>query len=209
MLKSFDLMGLFAECSSFPDKIGHIRPLVAVFGSARLGNETQTYQQAHELASQLSRQGISILTGGGPGIMEAANRGARGGRGRSLGLCIHLPFEEGRNVYVEPDLSLEFKHFAARKIAFFSHADAFVVFAGGFGTLDELFETWMLMQTGHMHPKPIFLIGKSFWTPLLAWMNDTLVETKTIAREDMDSVKVTDSLEEVYEILMAILHLPR
>ena len=167
---------------------------VSVFGSARTPAEHPDYAMAQQLGGALADAGWAVITGGGPGIMEAANRGASEAGGLSVGLGIELPFEQSLNAWV--DLGLEFRYFFARKTMFVKYAQAFVICPGGFGTMDELFEALTLVQTRKVNQFPVILMGTDFWTPLLDWMRGTLAERGLIAQKDLDLFVVTDDVAE-------------
>lgn len=189
--------------SELVDGIEHLRdvgPSVTLFGSARLKEDSVWYQKAVELAQQLSATGLNVLTGGGPGIMEGANRGAQGHGGYSIGLNIDLPHEQGANRF--QDLSLQFRYFFVRKLMFVKHAVGFVVFPGGFGTLDELFEALTLVQTGKIHPFPIILFGRDYWSGLIDWLREEMLAAGCISPEDLDLFQVTDSPDEAFRIIV-------
>ncbi|WP_240906969.1 LOG family protein [Paludisphaera rhizosphaerae] len=173
---------------------------VSVFGSARLGEDEPYYQEARKLGQMLAEAGFAVITGGGPGIMEAANRGAQEAGGYSIGLNIQLPFEQHGNPYT--DLSVNFRYFFVRKTMFVKFADGFVIFPGGFGTLDELFESLTLVQTRKIKRFPIILFGSSYWKGLIDWIVGTLLEQKTISPEDLNLLIVTDSLDEARDVLV-------
>jgi len=166
------------------------KPAVAVFGSARLGEESTAYQGAREAGRRFAETGWSVITGGGPGVMEAANRGAREGGGFSVGFNIELPHEQSPNRYV--DLGLTFHHFYARKTMLVKAAEGFVLFPGGFGTLDELFEALVLIQTGKVFHFPVVLVDRSYWEGLLEWIHERLLPAGTIAPPDEELLLVTD-----------------
>lgn len=168
---------------------------VSIFGSARTPHDDPDYDRARRLAAALGREGFTIITGGGPGIMEAANRGARDVGATSVGLNIELPFEQFANGHL--DISLDFHHFFARKVMFVRYASAFVVLPGGFGTLDELFESLTLIQTAKIRHFPVFLVGTSFWSGLRDWAADQLVATGKINEDELQLLRVTDDLDEV------------
>lgn len=157
------------------------------------------YQAARELARDLAGHDFAIITGGGPGIMEAGNRGAVEGGGKSIGVNIELPFEQGMNEFVE--IAVDFRYFFVRKVMFVKYASAFVIFPGGFGTLDELFEALTLIQTGKIHNFPIVLFGTGYWTGLINWVRDTLLAEGKISAEDLRLLVVTDSVAEASEII--------
>jgi uncharacterized protein (TIGR00730 family) len=171
------------------------RRAVSVFGSARVPPGTPEYELARVIGRRLGEEGFAVITGGGPGLMEAANRGAREAGAPSIGLNIELPFEESTNPHV--DVSLDFHYFFARKLMFVRYAGGFVVLPGGYGTLDELFEALVLLQTHKIDPFPVLLVGTSFWRGLLDWMRDRLVNDGMIAAGELDLVRVVDDPEEV------------
>ena len=171
------------------ERIG--RPAVSVFGSARIREDHPVYAQARDVGRRLAEAGFAVVTGGGPGVMEAANRGARDGGGVSVGFNIELPHEQGANPYL--DISVTFKHFYARKTMFVKAAEGFVIFPGGFGTLDELFESLTLIQTGKVLHFPVVLFGSDYWSPLLDWIRGQLLTDGMISPEDLDLLAVTDS----------------
>jgi hypothetical protein len=176
------------------DALAEVGPAVSIFGSARVGRRNRYYGAARRLAAALAREGYAIITGGGPGVMEAANRGARDAGGLSIGCNIELPFEQGLNEYV--DLGMQFRYFFVRKVMFVKYAEAFVIFPGGFGTLDELFESLTLIQTGKVEHFPVVLYGKEYWSGLIAWIRDKPLYEEKISPEDLDLVTVTDNVEE-------------
>jgi uncharacterized protein (TIGR00730 family) len=180
-------------------ELARIGPAVSIFGSARVGEEDPTYELARRTAHLLGDAGFAVITGGGPGIMEAANRGARDAGTRSVGLNIELPFEQETNPYV--DLELRFHHFYTRKVMFVRYACAFVVFPGGFGTLDELFEALTLIQTGKIHHFPVLLVERSYWQGLIDWSRDRLLAEAKIAPEDLELMRLSDDPAEVVEIV--------
>lgn len=189
--------------SELIDGIEHLRdvgPSVTLFGSARLNEGSPWYERARQLAGQLSDTGLNVLTGGGPGIMEGANRGAQGRGGWSIGLNIELPHEQGGNRY--QDLALNFRYFFVRKLMFVKHAVGFVVFPGGFGTLDELFEALTLVQTGKIHSFPIILFGTEYWTGLIDWLRERMLAEGCISESDLDLFHVTDSPDEAFHIIV-------
>lgn len=170
---------------------------VVIFGSARLGESNIYYQQAQEIATSLSKEGISIITGGGPGIMEAGNKGAHAGIGTSVGFRIMLPFEQENNTYIEQENLFSFQFFSLRKMAFIEKADAFVVFPGGFGTLDEFFEVLVNMQTMKTRRVPIYLVGKDFWKGMVDWIATNLVDHAVIKAQDLNLFCLSDDLETI------------
>jgi len=170
---------------------------VVIFGSARLGENNIYYRQAEEIATSLSKEGISIITGGGPGIMEAGNKGANAGIGTSVGFRIMLPFEQENNTYIEQENLFRFQFFSLRKMAFIEKADAFIVFPGGFGTLDELFEVLVNMQTLKTKIVPIYLVGKNFWQGMVEWIAKDLIDNAVIKGQDLNLFCLTDDLETI------------
>lgn len=192
----FRIMGEFVQ--GF-DTLAEVGAAVTIFGSARVDEDDPMYQTARELAATLARQGFAIITGGGPGIMEAANRGAVDAGGQSIGCNIELPFEQGMNPYVE--IAVNFRYFFVRKMMFVKYAEAFVIFPGGFGTLDELFEALTLIQTGKIHNFPVVLFGTQYWQGLLNWVKDTMLAEGKISPEDLKRLIVTDSVDEASTVI--------
>ena len=183
------------------DALAAVGPAVSVFGSARTPRDHPTYARARELGAMLAKAGYAVITGGGPGVMEAANRGCQEAGGLSVGCNIELPMEQGLNAYV--DLGIEFRYFFARKVMFVKYADAFVIFPGGFGTLDELFEALTLIQTKKIRDFPVILIGNHYWDGLVDWLRGTLLAEAAVAPEDVDLLRVTDDPAEAVEIIHA------
>jgi uncharacterized protein (TIGR00730 family) len=183
------------------DNLADVSDGVTIFGSARTQPGDPHYAKAVETARLLARARIPVITGGGPGIMEAANRGAMEGGGLSIGCNIELPHEQGLNPYV--DLGIEFKYFFARKTMFVKYADAFVILPGGFGTLDELFESLTLIQTGKIRDFPVVLVGTAYWQGMLDWMRAVQVPAGAVSEADLDLLKLTDDPDEVCEIIRA------
>jgi uncharacterized protein (TIGR00730 family) len=181
------------------DTLAHLGPAVTIFGSARTPEDNPDYQNARALARRLALEGFAIITGGGPGIMEAANRGAVEGGGQSVGCNIELPFEQGTNPYVQ--IPINFRYFFVRKTMFVKYAEAFVIFPGGFGTLDELFEALTLVQTGKVSNFPIILFDSRYWQGMLDWIKTTLLAEGKISPEDPSLLVVTDSVEEAARII--------
>lgn len=190
--KIFQIMAEFVE--GF-ERLARIRPSVSIFGSARTPPESPLYRLAEDIALRLSDSGFAVVSGGGPGIMEAANKGAFQGKSLSVGLNIQLPHEQSSNDY--QDLSLTFRHFFSRKVMFVKYASAYVVLPGGFGTLDELAEILTLVQTGKTRRIPIVLVHSPFWEGLLKWFREVLVKEGTISAEDIDLMTVVDSPADV------------
>jgi uncharacterized protein (TIGR00730 family) len=194
--RTLRIMGEFVE--GF-DALADIGPAVSIFGSARIGRRNRYYGAARRLAAALAKQGFAIITGGGPGIMEAANRGAQEGGGLSIGCNIELPFEQGLNEYV--DLGMEFRYFFVRKVMFVKYASGFVIFPGGFGTLDELFEALTLIQTGKVEHFPVVLYGTDYWQGMMEWIRDKPLFEEKISLEDLDLVTVTSDIDEACEVM--------
>ncbi len=192
--KVFQIMAEFVE--GF-ERLAQIRPSVSIFGSARIAPEHPYYKLCEEIGYELSRAGFSVITGGGPGLMEAANKGAHGGKSPSIGLNIQLPHEQRANPY--QDVGLSFRHFFSRKVMFVKYASAYVILPGGFGTLDEFFEILTLIQTGKSRKIPIILVRAQFWEGLLDWFRDRLVEEKMIAPTDVGLVTLVEEPSEVVE----------
>lgn len=195
-----DAWRVFRILSEFVDgfeKMTAIGPSVSIFGSARFKPDNPYYQMGVDVASHISRKGFAIITGGGPGIMEAANKGAQEAQGISCGLSINLPTESEPNPYIDQRFNLSFRYFFVRKVMFIRYAQGFVFLPGGVGTLDELFEAITLIQTHKIREFPIYLVGASYWTGLMSWIKDTLLAHEAISPEDMDLIKITDDPEEV------------
>jgi uncharacterized protein (TIGR00730 family) len=180
--------------------LAEVGPAVSVFGSARTKPGTPFYALAERVGARLVREGYAVITGGGPGAMEAANRGAREAGGTSIGLGIELPFEQGLNQYV--NLGVNFRYFFARKTMFVKYAQGFVVMPGGFGTLDELFEALTLVQTQKVTSFPIVLLGSEYWGGLFDWLRATAVEAGTVAQRDIDLLHLTDDVDEAVRIIV-------
>lgn len=196
----FKIMGEFVN--GF-EKMSAIGPCVTIFGSARTKEDANYYQLTVNIAKKVSEAGYGIITGGGPGIMEAGNKGAHLAGGTSVGLNIELPFEQNDNPYIDDDKSLDFDYFFVRKVMFVKYAQAFVVLPGGFGTLDELFEAITLIQTNKIGKFPIILVGKSFWIGLIEWIKNTMLVAGNISEKDLDLIRIVDTEEEVVEIIDA------
>lgn len=197
--ESWRIFQIMAEFVEGFEKLCLIAPAVSIFGSARTAMDDPWYARTEQTARLLSDAGFSVISGGGPGIMEAANRGAQAGKSPSVGVNIQLPHEQKPNEY--QDISLNFRHFFARKVMFVKYASAYVVFPGGFGTLDELAEILTLVQTGKSRPIPIILVGSAFWGGLLDWFRQSLVNEGTISLEDLDLLQVIDEPEAIVEAI--------
>jgi hypothetical protein len=193
------MFGIMSEFVEATDRLSQIRPAVSVFGSARIPPDHAYYMLAEQIARRLSDAGFSVISGGGPGIMEAANKGAYFGKSPSVGLNIQLPHEQQPNPY--QDISHTFHHFFARKVMFVKFAMAYVVLPGGFGTLDELFEALTLVQTGKTRSMPIILVHSPFWNGLLDWLRSALVANGTINPQDLNLLRVIDDPQQVVEAI--------
>jgi|TARA_B110000285_G_C15133711_1_gene625393 uncharacterized protein (TIGR00730 family) len=203
-VKTNDSWALFKIMSEFVEgyeKLSAIGPCISIFGSARTPEDHPTYNLTIDIAEAISKSGYGIISGGGPGIMEAANRGAQKGGGASVGLNINLPFEQYSNPYIDQDKLIDFQYFFVRKVMFVKYAQGFVVMPGGVGTLDELFEAFTLIQTSKVAKFPIILVGKSYWSGLLDWLKNTLLAEKNISPEDLLLLELVDSAEEVMDCL--------
>ena len=196
---------VFKIMSEFVDgfeKMAEIGPCVSIFGSARTKPGTEYYELSTEIAHKLTQAGFGIITGGGPGIMEAGNKGAFEGKGTSVGLNIDLPFEQSSNQWIDPDKNIDFNYFFVRKVMFVKYAQGFVVLPGGFGTLDELFEALTLIQTVKIDRFPVVLVGKTFWSGLIDWIKQVLLEEhKNISEGDLDLFSLVDTADEVVEAI--------
>ncbi|GAB5563916.1 MAG: TIGR00730 family Rossman fold protein [Winogradskyella sp.] len=194
----FKIMGEFVTGY---EKLSKIGPCVSIFGSARTKPDHKYYKLAEDVAQKIVEHGYGVITGGGPGIMEAGNKGAHIARGTSVGLNIELPFEQHDNPYIDSDKSLDFDYFFVRKVMFVKYSQGFVVMPGGFGTLDELFEAMTLIQTRKIETFPIILVGKEFWGGLIDWIKNTLLEAGNISPKDLDLIHLVDTSDEVIDIL--------
>ncbi|WP_050463178.1 LOG family protein [Herbaspirillum autotrophicum] len=193
--ESWHVLTIMAEFIESTERLSELRPAVSIFGSARIKPDNPHYALCVDIARRLSDAGFAVISGGGPGIMEAANKGAFDGASPSVGLNIELPHEQHGNAW--QDISLSFRHFFARKVAFVKYADAYVVLPGGFGTLDELTEALTLMQTGKSRRMPVILVGKAFWSGLLEWISTQLVNDGMIKPEDVHLMQVIDDPAEI------------
>lgn len=204
-IKTTDSWMIFRVMAEFVkgfDTLSKIGPCVSIFGSARTPETDKYYQMAEEIASKLIRQGFGVITGGGPGIMEAGNKGAFSQGGKSVGLNIDLPHEQFHNPYIDQDKLINFDYFFVRKVMFIRYSQGFVVMPGGFGTLDELFEALTLIQTHKIGRFPIVLVGKEFWGGLVDWIKGTLLDqAKNISPQDMDLFKLVDTADEAVAVI--------
>ncbi len=204
-IKSSDSWVIFRVMAEFVegfDKLAKIGPCVSIFGSARTLNEHKYYKIAEEIAANLVRKGYGVITGGGPGIMEAANKGANSEGGKSVGLNIKLPFEQHGNIYIDPDKSINFDFFFVRKVMFVKYSQGFIVLPGGYGTLDELFEALTLIQTRKIARFPIVLVGRTYWEGLVDWLYETMeVQEKNISPGDIKIMNIVDTAEEAVDVI--------
>ncbi len=193
----FKVMAEFVEGFS---KLSRIGPCGSIFGSARTKPDNKYFKLAEDIAYKLTQQGYGVITGGGPGIMEAGNMGAKKGNGKSVGLNIDLPFEQSANYFIDPDKLISFEHFFVRKVMFVKYAQGFIVLPGGFGTFDELFEAITLIQTEKIGKFPIILVGSSYWHGLIDWIkNVVLKEENNINEKDLDLIQIVDTADEAVE----------
>ncbi len=203
-IKSSDSWVIFKVMSEFVEgfeKLAKIGPCVTIFGSARVKPNNPYYKIAEDIAEQLVQQGYGVITGGGPGIMEAGNKGAHKAGGKSVGLNIYLPHEQKGNIYIDPDKLITFDYFFVRKVMFVKYSQGFIVMPGGFGTMDELSEALTLIQTKKIGRFPIVMVGKKFWAGMMEWIKTTLVEEKMISEEDLDLINIVDTPEEAVAVI--------
>ncbi len=204
-LKSDDSWSIFKIMSEFVEgfeTMGKIGPCVSIFGSARTKPENKYYKMSEDIAFQLTELGYGIITGGGPGIMEAANKGANKGKGKSVGLNINLPFEQEANYYIDRDKLINFDHFFVRKVIFMKYSQGFIVLPGGFGTFDELFEAITLIQTKKILKFPIVLVGKHYWSGLMKWLEEVVKEEESnISIKDLDIFYLVDEAKEAVDYI--------
>lgn len=199
-----DLWRVFRIMAEFVEgfeTMGKIKPSIAVFGSARTKSSNKYYKMTVKVAKELTKKGFGIITGGGPGIMEAANRGATESKGSSTGVNIELPHEQNANKFIDRDKLLNFRYFFVRKVMFFKYAQGYVIMPGGFGTIDEFFEVLTLIQTGKTERVPIVVMGKEYWKPLMNWLNKYMLDFNFIEDFDMDLFKLTDDPKEAAQII--------
>lgn len=204
-IKSTDSWQIFKIMSEFVEgfeKMSKIGPCVSIFGSARTKPDNKYYLLAEEIAFKLTQEGYGIITGGGPGIMEAGNKGAKTGKGKSVGLNIVLPFEQSHNIHIDHDKVINFDYFFVRKTIFLKYSQGFIAMPGGFGTLDELFEALTLVQTNKIAHFPVVLVGHSYWDGLLKWVKETMLEAEhNISPQDLDLFKVVDTADEAVKYI--------
>ena len=198
---SWAIFKIVGEFANGYERLSAIGPCVSIFGSARTKENDEYYQLAVRIAKTISEAGYGIITGGGPGIMEAGNKGAHLSGGTSVGLNIDLPFEQHDNPYIDGDKSLDFDYFFVRKVMFVKYSQGFVVMPGGFGTLDELFEAITLIQTHKIEKFPIILVGSEFWKGLFDWIKNAMLEAGNISPQDLDLIQLVDTENEVVEII--------
>ncbi|MEZ4937076.1 MAG: TIGR00730 family Rossman fold protein [Crocinitomicaceae bacterium] len=199
---SWAIFKIMAEFVEGYEKMALLGPCISVFGSARTHPDHEYYNMAVRISKKLAEHGYGVITGGGPGIMEAGNKGAKEGNGQSVGLNIDLPFEQHYNPYIDTDKCLHFDYFFVRKVVFVKYSQGFVVLPGGFGTMDELFEALTLIQTDKINKKPVILMGTRYWSGLVEWIKSTMLEEENnISPEDMDLFLVTDSTEEAIQYI--------
>jgi uncharacterized protein (TIGR00730 family) len=196
--RTFKIMAEFVEGV---DKLAKIGPCVSIFGSARTKPDSPYYMMAEEIASKLVRHGYGVITGGGPGIMEAGNKGAKLQGGKSVGLNIELPFEQKPNDYIDRDKSIDFEYFFVRKVMFVKYSQGFIIMPGGFGTLDEMFESITLMQTQKIGRFPVVLVGKKYWGGLFEWIKETMITEGTISADDLDLVSIVDNPTDAVKVI--------
>lgn len=199
-IDAWQILRIQGEFTKGFDTLNELGPSVSVFGSARTKPSDPMYKEAKKFGNLISKEGYGVVTGGGPGIMQAANEGAKKAKGASIGIGIELPFEAGMNRYV--DTGIECRYFFTRKVMFLKYSQAFVVFPGGMGTLDELFEVLTLSQTGHVPKFPVILVGMEYWGGLLDWMHDVVGETGNISEKDFEIFRVVDTAEEAVEKIL-------
>lgn len=203
-IKTNDSWVIFKVMAEFVDgfeKMAKIGPCVSIFGSARTKPDDPIYKMAEDIAAKLVRHGYGVITGGGPGIMEAGNKGARSENGKSVGLNIELPFEQGNNIYIDPDKLISFDYFFVRKVMFVKYSQGFIVMPGGFGTLDEFFEAVTLIQTSKIGRFPIVLVGKDFWGGLMDWIKGTMLSYGNISPGDLDLINLVETPTEAVKVI--------
>jgi uncharacterized protein (TIGR00730 family) len=201
-VNSWMIFKIMAEFVEGLEKMAKIGPCVSIFGSARTKPENPYYQLAEEIAAKLVRKGYGVITGGGPGIMEAGNKGAHFAGGTSVGLNIELPFEQSHNPYIDPDKVINFDYFFVRKVMFVKYSQGFIVMPGGLGTLDELFEAYTLIQTHKIGRFPIVLVGKKYWSGLLDWIKEVVLgQERNISPDDLNLITLVDTADEAVAVI--------
>ncbi len=204
-IKSNDSWGTFKIMSEFVqgyERLARLGPSVSVFGSARTKPNTKYYKIAEDIGAKLTQHGYGVITGGGPGIMEAANKGAKATGGKSIGCNIKLEFEQQPNKYIDPDNILTFDYFFVRKVMFMKYSQGFIVLPGGFGTFDELFESITLIQTGKIARFPIIMVGKSYWHDMINWIKDKVLRENNISPDDLDIYHLVDTADEAVNTIV-------
>ena len=202
-MDSWRVFKIISELVEGFEKLARIGPCVSIFGSARTHFNDKHYKLAEEIAFKLTQNGYGVITGGGPGIMEAANKGAARGKGKSVGINIDLPFEQRPNPYIDNDKLITFDHFFVRKLMFMKYAQGFIVMPGGFGTFDELFEAITLIQTKKIGRFPIVLVGKKYWGGLLEWIKESMLEDEhTISPQDIEIFSVVETADEAVDLIV-------
>ena len=203
-IKASDSWQIFRIMSEFVDgfeRMARIGPCVSIFGSARTKPENPYYKLAEEIAYKLTIEGYGVITGGGPGIMEAANKGAKKGNGKSVGLNIELPFEQKPNEFIDLDKSINFHYFFVRKTIFLKYSQGFIALPGGFGTMDELFESLTLVQTHKIGEFPVVLVGKKYWAGMIEWIKETMVAEGNVNGKDLDYFHIVDTADEAVKVI--------
>ena len=199
---SWQIFKVMSELVEGFEKLNKIGPCISIFGSARSKPENPYYELAVEIGEALVKEGFGVITGGGPGIMEAGNKGAYQQKGISVGLNIDLPFEQHHNEYIDNDKLIDFRYFFVRKVMFVKYAQGFVILPGGFGTMDELFEALTLIQTNKIDPSPVILVGKSYWQGLMEWLEKTMChEESNISKSDLEMIEMVDTPDEVIKCI--------
>ncbi|PWT78286.1 MAG: TIGR00730 family Rossman fold protein [Bacteroidetes bacterium] len=201
---SWQIFKIMAEFVDGFEALAKIGPCISIFGSARTKPGEEYYESAVEISKRLAEEGFGIISGGGPGVMEAANKGAQLGSGKSVGLNIELPFEQHQNPFIDRDAALHFEYFFVRKVMFTKYSQGFVMMPGGFGTMDEFFEVATLIQTHKMSPVPLILVGTQYWSGLVDWMKKIMHQsTNNISESDLDLLKIADTADEVAEHILS------
>ncbi|VAW98478.1 hypothetical protein MNBD_GAMMA19-1270 [hydrothermal vent metagenome] len=198
--ESWRIFRIISEFTEGVDRLSNLGYAVSIFGSARLPAENPYYQQTVDMAKRLAKEDFAIITGGGPGIMEAANKGAFESKTKSVGLNIRLPHEQTANPY--QDITLDYRYFFVRKVMFVKHSMGYVCMPGGFGTMDEFFESLTLMQTQKIYPMPMILFGVKYWQGLIDWMKSTMISNGTVSATDFDYITLTDDIDQVVETMI-------
>jgi len=198
---SWAIFKIMAEFVEAYEKMAKIGPCISVFGSARTKPENKYYKMAENISEMLAKRGYGVITGGGPGIMEAGNKGAQKGEGKSVGLNIDLPFEQNGNPYIDPQSNLMFDYFFVRKVIFVKYSQGFIVLPGGFGTMDEMFEALTLIQTKKINERPVVLVGVDYWKGLIDWIKTTMLNEGNISAPDLDFFKLVDTEEEALQYI--------